>query len=153
VKAGVKDPFEKDDKARLLDDRQLAYYEDWLRRSADRLGLREFIVRGSPYPCDSGVAQTFIEDESDRIFVALSRDTVESDTPDEQREALAHELLHPYFHRVSRAAERLIKNELGYRTEALFEEALEIFEELSLDRLARAVAPFLDPFELPKAAD
>jgi hypothetical protein len=148
----MRDPFDKDGARQLLDDRQLEYLAGWLRRNADTLGLTEWEVRASPFEWTEGNAATHVVDKLDTLTVALSSDFLEHESSDEQRQTLAHELVHPYFYRVSRAAERLIAGELGTRTEALFEEALEIFEEISVDRLGRAIAKWLEPFDMPRAA-
>lgn len=146
-----RDPFD-DGRAPVLDEAQRAYVEGWLRASGDLLGLRDWRIEASCYVSQkSSDASSFIRDNTDEIVVSVGPDFVGSDA-DEQRATLAHELLHAHFYRVTRMAERLFANELGQRTEAVIETAVEIVEEQTIDRLAHAIAGWLPKFALPKAA-
>lgn len=147
----MKDPFD-DGQPRVLDEEQHAYLCAWMRRAADLLGLRDWRINVSPFGARPNAnASTWIADESDEAWTAVARSFVTDGDADERRSVLAHELLHPHFHRVTRMAERLFENELGRRTEAVLETAVEIVEEQTIERLAHAIAGWLPSLELPEA--
>ncbi len=134
---------------RVLSESQRAYIEAWLRSAADRLALRDWRIRVSAYIAhDQALASSFIRDRADESEIAVGRDFAQR-SPDDQRVSLVHELLHPHFHRVSRLAFELIEDELGRRTEAVIQVAVRSAEELTIERLARALAPSFAPVELP----
>lgn len=134
---------------RVLSEPQRLYVEGWLRAAGDLLGLRDWRITATAFVAQNGAhASTFIRDRSDAIEVAVSRE-FPSRRPDEQRETLIHELLHPHFHRVTQLASELIEHELGKRTEAVIDAAVAFQEELAIERLAKAIAPFYPAVELP----
>jgi hypothetical protein len=92
----------------------------------------------------------WVRDESDELAVAVGRDFLTAG-PEEQRATLAHELLHPHFYRVTRLADRLIETELGKRTEAIISTAVRQAEELTIERLAHAIAVWLPKVKMPDA--
>lgn len=134
---------------RVLTEPQRAYVEQWLRTTADLMGLRDWMVRASAYIAhDDAIASSFVRDRADETEVGVGRDFA-TNSSDEQRATLVHELLHPHFYRVTRLAFELIESELGKRTEAVIEAAVRSVEELTIERLARAIAPLFPTVELP----
>lgn len=145
---GKKDPFD-DGRSPVLSESQRVYVEAWLREAGDMLALKDWRIAASAFVSEkSADASSFIRDNTDETVVSVGRDFLEADA-DEQRAILTHELLHPHFYRVTRMAERLIESELGKRTEAIVEAAVEITEEQAIDRLANAIARWLPKFLLP----
>lgn len=144
-----KDPFD-DGRPPILDERQHDYLSRWLRDAADRLGLRDWRVFASPFAAkDAGYATSFVLDNSDEQWIAVGVPFLGEFDDAERRATLVHELLHPFFHRVTRMAERLYENELGKRTEAVVDTAVEVIEEQHIDRLAHAIAGWLPAVEWP----
>lgn len=142
------DPFE-DGRAPILSDAQHAYLRDWLEKAAPKIGLHGWRINASRYVSQKDAdASSWIADHGETTWVALGPDFL-TDTPDGQRETLAHELLHPFFHRVSRMFESLVEAELGKRTEAIMESAIEMVEEQQIEKLSRAVAVLLPKVEFP----
>jgi hypothetical protein len=142
------DPF--DAQPVILSEEQRVYLEHWLRRQADRLGLRDWAIRMTAHAPtnENSWAESHIQDNSEETVVAVSKDWLTQD-PEEQRHSLTHELLHCHFYPVTRMAERLWSSELGRRTEAVIEMAVQITEERALDRLARALSQLLESVEVP----
>ena len=136
---------------RLLTDEQALYLHGWVRRAADLLGLREWSIVVTPWRVDdeTAYAGTFIRDYGDQARVSIGRRFLTIGA-DEQRRTLTHELLHPPFYRVTRPAIRMVTGHLGRMAEDLFRTALTDAEELAIDRLATAIAPFLPMVELPR---
>jgi hypothetical protein len=134
---------------RVLSEAQRSYLEAWLRETGDNLGLRDWTITATAYIAhDNGMASSFIRNRSDTTEIAVARDFA-AQSPDAQRATLVHELLHPHFHRITQLAVELIENELGKRTEAVIDTALTFQEELAIERLAKAIAPFYPPVNLP----
>lgn len=137
---------------RVLTEPQRAYLEGWLRDVGDRLGLRDWTITASAYVAkDDAMASTFIRNSSDEMEVAVARD-FPTRPPASQRATLIHELLHPHFHRLTQLSRNLVENELGRRTEAVIDAAIEFHEELTIERLAKAIAGFYPAVELPLGA-
>jgi hypothetical protein len=147
-----KDPFD-DGRSRLLTEEQRAYLGTWLREAGDLLALKDWRIECSPFDCEkSAYASTFIRDATDEATIAVGRDFL-SHNGEEQRATLTHELLHPHFYRITHLAETLITAELGKRTEAVIDAAVEQLEELTIDRLAHAIAGWLPPVKMPARSE
>jgi hypothetical protein len=145
------DPFDKG-RARVLTDEQRDYLAGWVREVADMLALRDWRIFVSPFDAEKDShATSWIANRYDEQWIAVGRRFFD-ESPDERRETLMHELLHPHFYRVTRLGFDLVERELGTRTEAVIETAVEVAEELAIDRLARAIAGFFPAVELPEAA-
>jgi hypothetical protein len=142
------DPF--DAQPVILSEEQRVYLEHWLRRQADRLGLRDWTIRMTAHAPndDDAWAVSHVQDNTEESVVSVSKAFLSQDAED-QRHSLTHELLHCHFYPVTRMAERLWASELGRRTEAVIEQAVQITEERAVDRLARALAQLLEPVEMP----
>lgn len=147
----TRDPFAGDGVERLLTDAQVDAIASWLRRQADRLGLRDWVVRVSPYPAGrDSTAASHLLDNAEVAVVAVSSGWLRA-TPEDQATTLTHELLHCHVQPITRMAEKLVEGELGSRTEALFVAALAQVEERCIDRLAHGLAPLLEPLDLAVA--
>jgi hypothetical protein len=146
------DPYD-DGRERVLTDAQLAAVSAWLRAAADRLGLRDWRIEVSPYRCEgaSSIASSHLRDEADHSWIAVGPRFHEADAR-ERTVTLTHELLHCHYQPVTGLAERLVAGELGKRTESIISAAVSQAEERCIDRLAQAVALFLEPFDLAGAA-
>lgn len=143
----ARDPFGSN--TVVLDDAERSAIQRWVDENARRLGLSGWRIVVSAHAADKDdIASSFIRDVSDDAVVALGVDWRDA-TSDELRHALTHELLHPHFQRVTRLAEKLIEDELGNRAEALIDAAIQEVEELTIDRLAYAIAAFLPLVEIP----
>lgn len=135
----------------VLDDAERAAIQAWVDAAARRLALPGWVIVVTRHASEpDAMASSFIYDEADRAYIAVSTDWRKA-APEELRHALTHELLHPHFQRVTRLSERLVEAELGKRTEAVIDMAVHISEEQSIDRLARAIAGFLPLVEIPTA--
>ena len=146
-----KDPFGS--RKVVLDDAERSAIQEWVDRAARRLALPGWRLIVSPHQSlDDSHASTFIRDSSDEAHIALDADWRDL-TPAELRHALTHELLHPHFQRVTRMFEKLVEAELGRRTEAVIEQAVQEVEEQTIDRLAFAIAEFLPLVEVPGPAE
>lgn len=142
----ARDPFGSH--AVVLDDAERSAIQRWVDENARRLGLPGWRIVVSAHGSEKNAyASSFIADSSDHAFIALAADWHDA-TPDELRHSLTHELLHPHFQRVTRLAEKLIENELGQRTEAVIEQAVQEVEEQTIDRLAFAIAALLPLVEV-----
>lgn len=143
-----RDPFEAN--PIVLTEEQRVYLEQWVRRAADRMGLRDWAIQISRHMSGQPNvwAESFLADHREDEWIALGKDFVERE-PEAQRWTLVHELIHCHFQPVTRMAERLWENELGARTEATIDTAVSIVEERCIDRLARAIAVFFEPVVLP----
>lgn len=141
------DPFD-DGRERLLTDEQRARVGGWLRASADLLGLRDWRIHASPFPAQSDcLAATHLRHDAEVAWVAVGRDFLAAD-PDDQRITLTHELLHCHVQPIIRMATELVASELGRRTEAVIETAIDRVQERSIDRLAAGMAFLLPAFSL-----
>jgi hypothetical protein len=132
-------------------DAQHAAYTGYIREMADRLLLRDWVVELGRESTDEGSrAQIAINRERNMGTVTLC-DRWFIRTPEEQRTTIVHEMLHLHSARLCRVMTRLQDEVEGdgvrYAANAHNEE-----EEIMVDALARAIAPFLPlPPEVPDA--
>jgi hypothetical protein len=120
---------------------KLAEFADWLRAAANQLGLRDWDVSVSKkLPDSNATAQTYLRTDAPEMVVALSKGFFDWTEP-YRRQVLVHELLHAHFHGLSKYARDAVEGELGKRWEDLFGMTVSNHEEMSVDRLARAIAP------------
>jgi hypothetical protein len=146
-----RDPFA--DNSIVLSEDEQAAIQAWVDDAKKQLALSDWSIVVSRHASEKeALASSFIRDHADESIIALASEFREW-TADEIRHALTHELLHPHFQRVTLLAQKLIETELGKRTEAVIEAACREVEELSIDRLAGAVARFLPPVKLPETTN
>jgi hypothetical protein len=143
------DPFDAQPVALTAEQRD--YLEQWCRRQADRLGLRDWAIHVSHHgpTIEGSWAESHLRDSSEETWIAVSRTFLKDHDAEQQRHSLTHELLHCHFQPITRLAERLVASELGNRTESILDLAVSITEERAIDRLAGAVAQFLEPVAVP----
>lgn len=133
----------------VLTEEQRAYLEGWVRRAADAMGLRDWLIRVTAHGTKhESYAESFLQDAAEDAWIAVGEEFAKY-TPDDQRNSLIHELLHCHFQPVTRMAEKLWDQELGRRTEAILEQAVSLTEERSIQRLATGIAPFFEDVEMP----
>jgi len=135
---------------RVLSEAQRAYLEWWCQHCAILLGLAGWNVSVTAFwhGRDDAHAVSHVQDAADYIEIALDRGFLERHEL-AQRRTLAHELLHPHFYRITRLQERLVEGELGHRTEAILELAVELLEEQTITRLGDAIAEMLPAIAMP----
>lgn len=128
--------------------------QDYLRASADRLGLRDWAISYKPHdkPRDpDSDAETAILYEQD-AEVVIGEQFWELD-PNEQRGLIAHELTHCLFATLANACDALVgsfEKPIQRRIAPLIEQA----EEHSIEKVARLLAPLLAlPPDFPKETD
>lgn len=142
-----KDPFE--DGAPLLSDAQAVYLDAYVRDAYDRFGLRDWQVRVSRRePQRDAMAATSIRENSTDAVIAFSREFLEAPAAD-QRESVAHEVLHPQFTRLTNYAIDMMDHEVGHTAERFFNATLRALEEQTIERLAIVVAVLLPLPEIP----
>lgn len=133
----------------VLTDEERNAIQQWVDGRKRELALSDWDITVTTHSAeDSAFAASHIRDSADVTTIALGSEWRDL-TPDELRETLVHELLHPHFHRQTRLAITLIENELGKTTEAVIEAAITNAEEIAIDRLATAVARWLPYVEIP----
>lgn len=123
----------------------------YLRLRADQLGLatwRLAVSRGIPNS-STALAETYFRDSATEAVIAFSPNFFDYAEP-ERRSTILHEILHCWFHPISRWARDAVEGELGQRWETLFESSLGELEEQAVDALAHALAPLFP--ESPGAA-
>lgn len=133
--------------ARLTEEQRLAL-QAWIDEAKPVMRLNDWYVVAKDTPPedeDGGLsydafAGSFIRDSSDHASVHLG-DSFWDETPEEQRETLAHELLHCHLYRLHRFVEdRLRKADITTARQ---------MEEIAIEQLARIVAPLLPMPAIP----
>jgi hypothetical protein len=123
-------------------DAQHAAYTGYIREMADRLLLRDWVFELRRESVNEGArAQVAIARERNEAAITLC-DRWFVRTPEERRQTVVHEMLHLHSARLCRVMTRLRDEVEGdgvrYAANAHNEE-----EEIMVDALARAIAPFL----------
>ena len=119
----------------------------YIRQLADLLGMRDWVVLLSRGPAKhENYAEIWTSHYKDEAMVMLNEDYT-TYSPEDQRLHITHELLHIQTCRLRRLITRLAEHEhdkaIGFVNRLHNEE-----EEILVDRLSRAIAPFLP---LPEA--
>jgi hypothetical protein len=130
--------------------RERTVLKRYLRKTADAMGLRDwtFEVRWDTEDDDSGasVETTYGRRTATVYFRADFRD----ETPEFQRMAVAHELIHVAHHGAWWHILKTLPDLLGSTTYSTWEAAYRQFDELATDTLASAIAPHFPLIKWPK---
>lgn len=135
------DPFSGDSPA---PDSKRADIAAWLRAAADTLGLQswDIMVSAGAVRGDTSNAETFIRDDAEEAVIAIGSSFFDYPEP-KRRAILAHELLHCQLHALSKYARVMVESEFGQTAERFFETGFNSIEEMTTDKLAKAIAVLL----------
>lgn len=130
-----------------MNDRQLAFWNDYARQCADLLGLKDVHVRVMREPPSDEDAHALVWTHSyvNEAAVYLSPDflTLTGEDPDHQRQVIAHELIHIHLagisDRVEAATQFLPESDLVRALRTFVHQDI----EQATDRLSYVVAALL----------
>lgn len=131
---------------RKRDHKALAAY---VRVVADLMELRDWTVTLSDQPCDPAKrAEVFIPYGHRHARISVAQN-FRHESAEHQRESIVHELVHCHIEVMVDTVERDLADHLGRQSDSLFWRGYKRQMELSVDALARTVAPHMPPIDWP----
>lgn len=123
-------------------------YSDFLRSTADLLGLRDWELRLSEEPAtdEDNNAEVRVTFGQRRATVTLARD-FNTEPLETQQHCLVHELLHIHFDPTFTLLSQSLPNLIGKTAWTILEEAQREREEHAVDALATALNPLIPPLK------
>lgn len=128
-----------------MNDRQLCMWEAYIQQVGGLMGLVSWDIRLDRNWATLGTwASVVVSDKQDTASVRLAWPEFFSQSPEDQRQAVVHELVHCLTARFHQTAERFLEgNDVGLRE-------ITVAAEIATENLARAIAPFMP---LPPAVE
>lgn len=124
---------------------------DYLRSTADEMGLRDWDVRLLPEPCDDGCAATCKLTFGRKLAkVSVEKDFRTKQTPEEQRDSIVHELVHCHFESMASMVRNDLERVIGQSGDQIFFNGFERQFEYGVDAMACALSKHLPLISWPE---
>lgn len=123
---------------------------DYIRTTADEMGLRDWEIRLEDDPASEGCCASVRATYGRKLAkVYVEKDFKTAQTPEEQRDTIVHELIHLHFESMSNMVRCDLERIIGQPTDHVFFNGFERQFEYGVDAMAGALAKHLPLIEWP----